>query len=352
MRSILDLKAVYCLGTVGLLAGCDLSTSDGATDLAGPLPHHDGGVADASTPPHGGDDAAVASDMAVGGPDMAVAASQVRVVAYLPNYNGSYSDWAMKIDFNKMTHLNLAFATATDTNGWNMGAADQDVQALVNAAHNAGTKVLASLGGGGGDQSVIARYRDPNNIDDLVNKLDQFVGAHNFDGVDVDIEDPNNLGANYSTFVDKTFNRLHPEGKLVTAAVAQYLQGNMSDTTLHEFDFVNVMVYSNYDDGVNAMNYYANTKNVPLLQITLGAAFFGTDNNGNEYAYSDILNADPNAWGYDQTQVRGNTVNYTGMATMKRIAQFSKGYGGIMFWELTEDVMDSHSLYKVIQGVM
>jgi hypothetical protein len=40
------------------------------------------------------------------------------------------------------------------------------------------------------------------------------------------------------------------------------------------------------------------------------------------------------------------------MATMKRIAEYSKGFGGIMFWELSEDTTDDHSLYKVIQSTM
>jgi chitinase len=287
-----------------------------------------------------------------GGGDSAPVASSTRVVGYLPNYSGSYADWAAKIDFSKMTHLNLAFASATATNDWDMGAPDDQVKALVDAAHKAGTKVLASLGGGGGDQTVIARYKDSSNIPELASKLDAFVAAHSLDGADVDIEDGSNLGANYSLFISAIVAKLRPEGKLVTAAVAQYLQDSMADDTLHLFDFVNVMVYSNYADGVTAMNYYSGTKSVPNTQIVLGAGFFGTDSSGNEYAYADILNADSNAWNADQAQVNGNTVNYTGMATMKKIADYSKGFGGIMFWELSEDVTDSHSLYKVIQSTM
>jgi chitinase len=278
--------------------------------------------------------------------------STTRVVAYLPNYSGSYSNWATKIDFSKMTHLNLAFATANGSNDWDMGASDVEVKAIVDAAHAAGTKVLASLGGGGGDQTVIARYKDAGNIDDLVDKLDKFVAAHNFDGADVDIEDPSNLGGNYSIFVSKTVAKLHPEGKLVTAAVAQYLQDGMSDDTLHQFDFVNVMVYTNYDDSVSALKYYSETKSVPKIKLSLGAGFFGTDSNYGEYAYKDILAADGNAWSKDQATVQGKTVNYTGMASMKKIAEYSKGFGGIMFWELSEDTTDEHSLYKVIQGAM
>jgi hypothetical protein len=278
--------------------------------------------------------------------------STTRVVAYLPNYSGSFSDWATTIDFTRMTHLNLAFATANDSNGWDMGASDGEVKAIVDAAHAKGTKVLASLGGGGGDQTVIARFKDAGNIDDLVAKLDAFVTKHNLDGADVDIEDPGNLGANYSTFVSGIVGKLHPEGKLVTAAVAQYLQDGMSDDTLHQFDFVNVMAYTNYADSVSALDYYSQNKGVPKDKLTIGAGFFGQDDKYNEYAYKDILAADGNAWSKDQATVNGKKVDYTGMASMKKIAEYSKGFGGIMFWELSEDVTDEHSLYKVIQDTM
>ena len=280
--------------------------------------------------------------------------SGARVVGYLPNYSGSYADWAKSIDFSKMTHLNLAFATANGSNGWSMGASDADVAALVKAAHAAGTKVLASLGGGGGDQTVIARFENASNVPALVSNLDAFVAAHDFDGVDIDIEDGSHLGSDYTTFVNAVVARLRPEGKLVTAAVAQYLQDSMQDATLHTFDFVNVMIYSSYSDSVSAMTYYTQTKSVPASQVTLGAGFFGGDQAGNEYAYSDILAADPGAWAYDQTQVQGQTVNSgNGMASMKKLADYSKGFGGIMFCRrLSEDTTDAHSLYKVIQGEM
>ena len=309
------------------------------TPDAGPVGTPDAGHTDAGGP---GTDS--------GGPTPP--ASDIKVIAYLPNYSGSYADWATKIDFSKMTHMNLAFASANGSNNWDMGASDSDVAALVTAAHAAGVKVLASLGGGGGDQTVIAQFKDAGNVPPLVDNLDAFLKRLNLDGADIDIEDPSQLGNDYSTFVDAVVAKLRPEGKLVTAAVAQYLQDNMSDHTLHELDFVNVMVYSNYADSVTAMDYYANTKSVPKTQIVLGIGFFGTDSGGTEYSYSDIMKADSNAWSKDQTQVNGNTVNYTGVATTTKIAQYSKGFGGSMFWELSEDTTDSHSLWKAIQSTM
>jgi hypothetical protein len=343
---------------VGMLAAAMAAACGDALDtgrVAGAAP--DAGVAaDARVTGDAAPDPALAPDAtpdaADAAPDAAPNANAKRVVAYLPNYSGSYAQWAKAIEFQKMTHLNLAFATANTSNGWDMGASDGDVAALVAAAHAKGVQVLASLGGGGGDQSVIAQYKDSKNVPALVDNLDAFVSKHGLDGVDVDIEDPSHLGADYTAFVDAVVSRLRPKGKLVTAAVAQYLQSSMADPTLHTFDFVNVMIYSSYADSVAAMSFYASTKNVPVAKLTLGAGFFGSDAAGNEYAYSDILAADPNAWNADQAQVRGQTVRYTGVASMKKLAETSKQYGGIMFWELSEDAPGAHSLYAVIQASM
>jgi len=37
---------------------------------------------------------------------------------------------------------------------------------------------------------------------------------------------------------------------------------------------------------------------------------------------------------------------------LKRLATYSKGFGGIMFWELSHDVGGEHSLYKAIRDAM
>ena len=293
-----------------------------------------------------------AAGSAAGGSGGSASTSGVRVIGYLPNYSGSYSSWAAKLDFTKMTHLNLAFALSNTQNGWDMGASDQEVAALVTKAHAAGVKVLASLGGGGGDQSVLKQYNNASNLEPLVNNLDAFLDKLALDGADIDIESPENLGGPYSAFVQKVVDKLHPKGKLVTAAVAQYLQDNMSDTTLKSFDFVNIMVYTTLKDSTDALNWYHDTKGVGITKLVIGAGFFGTSNPYKEWAYKDILATDANAWSKDVTSVQGNTVHYTGEATMKQIANLSKGWGGIMFWDWTEDAPAPHSLWQVIQSTM
>jgi chitinase len=317
-----------------------------------------GGSSQAGAPPSGGAGGAAGGGTAGGGTagGTSTGIPDMKVVGYIPNYNGSFTSWAGKIDFTKMTHLNLAFALANGSNDWSMGASDADVKAIVDKAHAAGVKVLASLGGGGGDQSVIGRYNTPSNIDPLIANLDKFLTRLNLDGADVDIESPGNLNANFATFVSKMVATLHPEGKLVTTAIAQYLiegAGSYSDTTMKSWDFINVMIYTNkMSDFTGEMAWFTGTKGVAKNKLVIGAGFFGTDSSDNEYAYTDIMKADSNAWSKNQAMVNGKTVNYTGVDTMKQLTTFSKGYGGIMYWEYTEDVPGDHSLWKAIQDTL
>ena len=293
------------------------------------------------------------------------AVAQSLLVGYIPDYNGSYASYAKSINFSKMTHLNLAFAnppkcsgtcTASSNMNFSIGQSDSNIAALVNAAHAAGVKVVLSIGGGGGDQQILQFYNAGLSTQ-LVNSLANYISAHNLDGVDVDIEDPNNMGNPYATFVSALVTKFRPQGKVITAAVAQYLQGSMPDSALHQFDFVNVMNYSNYTDAQNALTFYAVQKNVPKNQITLGVPFFGQSNDGNtEEEYNTILAAYPNAWQSDQVSGgsldNGITLNYIGEQTMAEEVQLGKQYGGVMVWELTGDAPAPHSLLKVIQNNM
>ena len=283
-------------------------------------------------------------------------------VGYLPNYRGSYASWAAKLDFRTMTHLNLAFTLWDDAKSdWSMGASDADVKVLVDKAHAAGVKVLASLGGGGGDRSVFEHYATASNIDPMVAKASALVTRLNLDGVDVDIENAQALSkqSNFDQFVAKLMTTFHPN-KLVTTAIAQYLlddskaYGGFSTVTLNSWDFINVMIYEDdYNTYVGLMKWWTDTQKYPKEKLTVGVPFFGKYSNGNDYAeydYKAIMAADSSAWSKNQAQVSGRTVHYAGVALITQLATFSRGYGGIMNWEMSADTTDEHSLWKAIQA--
>jgi chitinase len=285
-----------------------------------------------------------------------------KLVGYLPDYDGSYAYFAQTLDFSKMTHLYLAFGLPPFCNGtctkdsdmtFSLGQTDADIHTLVKTAHKAGVKVVLSIGGGGGDQQILQFYNAGLSVP-LVRSLNKYVADHDLDGVDLDIEDPNNMGEPYAEFTKVLIDTFHPQGKIVTAAVTEYLQDSMPDKALHMFDFVNVMNYSNYSDAEQAMTYYAETKNVPKERMTLGVPFFAQSGDGNiEETFATVVAAYPNA--FDADMVSGGsldggvTLYYVGGATMARETELGKKYGGIMIWELSQDAPPPSSLYQVIE---
>jgi chitinase len=274
-----------------------------------------------------------------------------------------YADYAKQVNFGKMTHLNLAFGDPPKCNGictassdmtfFIQGQSDADIATIVAVAHAAGVKVILSIGGGGGDQRIIQFY-NAGLSSELVNSLDKFVAAHGFDGIDLDIEDPSNMGAPFGTFVNALMAKFHPEGKIVTAAVAKYLQSSMPDASLHQFDFINVMTYSSYDQALSSLQFYSVDEKIARGKIVLGVPFFGsTADDSKEESYQTILAAYPNAWKVDLVGGGllddGQAFRYAGEATMARETLLGEQYGGVMLWSILGDAAAPHSLLTIIQ---
>ena len=286
------------------------------------------------------------------------------LVGYIPAYKGmSLADSIKSLDLTSMTDLDLAFGdppkcdgacTADSDMTFSLkGQTDADLDAMVATAHAAGVKVLVSIGGGGGDQQIIQFYNVGLSAP-LVASLDKFVRAHKLDGVDLDIEDPSNMGAPYATFTSALVATFHPEGKLVTAAVAKYLQASIPDSALHQFDFINVMNYSSYASAKAALQFYTQDMKVPKNKIVLGVPFFASNSGDTrEEDYSKILAAYPNAWKVDLVGGGplddGQAFSYVGENTMAQETQLGKQYGGIMIWQVMSDAPAPHSLLKVIE---
>ena len=287
-----------------------------------------------------------------------------RLVGYVSCYNGSYAARAATLNFSGMTHLLLAFGTAKRCAGvctassdmtLSLDQDDADVATLVTTAHAAGVKVMISLGGGDRtDDSTISQFYNAGLSVPFAVAIDQYVAAHNLDGVDVDMEDPSNMGAPYGDFILALAARLHPEGKLLTAAVASYLGSVIPDAALEQFDFLNVMIYSNYADACGELQYFSSVKSIAPAKLVLGVPFFGSTRNWTrEESYATILAAYPEAWQRDEVSGGslddGVTLNYVGESTMAKETELGAHFGGVMVWELTQDAVGTHSLLSVIR---
>jgi chitinase len=290
--------------------------------------------------------------------------SSPHLIAYLfAGHQSNYTTLSKTIQFGKITDLDLAFANppkcqgactaASDMRFSIDGETDTDIDTMVRAAHSAGVRVMASIGGAEGDQRIIQFYNVGLSAP-LVSSLLAFVSTHNLDGVDLDIEDPSNMGAPYLTLTTAVTAAFHPGGKLVTAAVAKYLQSSMPNAALRQFDLVNIMSYSSYNAAVNALDYYANTEKIPPSKLVLGVPFFGSTDDDKEESYKNIIAAYPNAWKVDLAAGGslddGLAFHYVGEATMAQETKLGKKYGGVMFWDLGNDAPPPHSLLNIVEA--
>jgi GH18 family chitinase len=308
------------MGTAG--AGGAFAGSGGAAAGAS----GGGAGAGAAGAPNDVDAGTGAADAAggAGGAGGAVTNAGPRAVMYLPNWAGSFSMWATKIDFTKMTHLLLAFGTVNSgTNDWSLGAPDNDVKTLAAAAHAAHVKILVSIGGADDDIGIINRYQTAANIGPLVANLDALVTRLDLDGVDVDLERGNDMtsSGNFAAFAAQLVSTLRPEGRLVTAALAQYIieDAGSSDPVVKKwlaaFDFINLMIYStNMSTYTKELTWWTTNEGMPKDELTWGVEF------------TSQLTAD--------------------MA--KQLTTASKAYGGVMVWEYSQST--ESTLWPAIQS--
>ncbi len=288
--------------------------------------------------------------------------SQFRVVGYVLGSEYSTPDFG-KVQFDKITHLNIAFVNPDSSGNLLFPKA---FDSLVNIAHQHKLKVLVSIGGGGRVNPYYAGLLRDENRKSFVNKLVQFASDHNLDGLDVDLEG-DVIDENYEPFILDLSEQLKPAGKLLTAAVATWNAEKISAAALKKFDFINIMSYdytgpwqpnnpgphAPYKKAIEELNFWTNTRGLSKKKINLGLPFYGYGfgTKTSPYTdYSDIISRFPGAEKTDLVIPEdGGIVHYNGLNTMqKKTALALKNAGGVMIWELTQDGEGEKSLLNLI----
>jgi chitinase len=290
--------------------------------------------------------------------------SQFKVIGYLP---GRSIDTAA-IQFDKLTHINFAFAIPAKNGGGLEALRNADnLIGLVKKAHQNNVKVFISVGGwsvgdGGGDDSRFHQLaEDPAERNYFVIKTMELVRRFSLDGVDVDWEYPDieNRSAEDNVLLMKQLgDSLHATGKEITAAVVHY--GNQGEGTKDEIfeivDWLNLMAYdddkgqpvphSPYTLAEKSISYWVKERGLPARKAVLGLPFYGKPRRENLSHYKDLLAA-----GADPMKDEFDSVYYNGIATIKKKTELAKreGLAGVMIWEISQDTNDDRSLLKAIQ---
>jgi chitinase len=295
--------------------------------------------------------------------------SQTKVIAYVPNWI-NLNTFANTIQYSKLTHINIAFENPT-SNGTLSFQSGND--AIIQTAHSNNVKVFVSLGGGSASEDANQRniyfnLINSTNRTQFIQKILNYVNAHGFDGVDVDLEGPA-INSDYAGFISALATALHTNNKQISAALSEgYGGANVPNSTFTSFDWINIMAYdgtgpwnpnepgqhSSYTLATTALTYWKTTRGLPKVKAILGVPFygygFGAAYASNEYPYSQIVSSYPGAENLDQV---GNTIWYNGIPTIKQKTTLAlQDGGGIMIWQLSSDAIGPKSLLSAINEVI
>ena len=269
------------------------------------------------------------------------------IVGYVANWNGNPTF----VQYSKLTHINFSFAEA-NTNG-TLNCDTTYLGSVVSKAHAAGVKVLISVGGAsnGGNMTTAMRNARTN----LTANIEAFVHTWNLDGADIDWEAPVNSsdGTLFNTLVQTLYTDLHPEGKLITAALdtGDWFGMYIPSSSFAYLDMLNIMAYDSGGDYYfsSGLTYWIG-RGAPKAKLMMGVGFFG-NGSGGEKAYHDIVASDPSA-PYEDVS---NGYKYNGIPSMQAKTQVAKNSaGGIMIWEISQDTAatSSTSLMNTIYNTM
>lgn len=284
-----------------------------------------------------------------------------QIVGYYPIEKVVTADVA-KIPFDKLTQVDLAFINP-DVNG-DFTEDFSTLKPFIDAAHQKKAKVLMSMGGGANPQQF-HQLMEASSLKKFVASIIKVVEQNNLDGVDVDLESSYAFGPtldpNYNSFVKLLAKELKRNSKLLTAALpGRGLGDNVSQETLQEFDYINVMSYdhtgpwdpsrkgnhASYADFVDDLNYYLNTLKIPKDKIIMGVPFYGhafgpnlTDKVIPWISYKDIVSEYPGSEMVNHWHLsNGYIVYYNGVPMMRDKTDLAmKKAAGIMIWNLALD---------------
>lgn len=282
-----------------------------------------------------------------------------RVAGYYPDY---YVDElpVSQIRFDKLTDIIYFSVYPNEDGSLNTSKINNEdpntMQDLVRAAKDNNVKVWICVGGASrsinfGTVIANSQYRAT-----FITQLMQFSLTNGFNGIDLDWE-PITDPTNYASFIRELKTEMIPHSLLLSVDVYA-LGGSLGSEAFNSIDWLHVMAYdmyktkehSTYEDALAGLAHWESA-GFPRSKMILGLPFFGREivEEGQEspyYPYKQIVGLyHP---GPEVDEIAG--INFNGINTIKAKTQYvvENGYGGVMFWELTNDSTDQTSLLAAV----
>jgi GH18 family chitinase len=313
-----------------------------------------------------------------------------RILAYYPDWVAEYK--ADKIPYRQLSHICHAFMIP-DMDGNVSGPTDEP--ALITNAQYHNVKVLVALGGASVDGSVFSTLMaDPTARQRLVNNLYNFCTTNDYDGVDLDWENPGPESEddkeNLKDFVQELRQKFDTSLEISIAVIGKHWSGQYYNyNELNEYvNFYNLMTYDMHCNESNRsghnspiytgndpepkeglsceayMDYMIVKRGIPSGKINMGIPFYGHEFTSVENlfdsciggcpatprAYKDIIPLIGNGWTYNWdaaslvpylTYDSGlGIISYDNASSISEKVDYAlktRNAGGVFTWEITQD---------------
>ena len=292
--------------------------------------------------------------------------NQARVVGYYTTGSFSLND---KIQYCKLTHLNIAFANPqTDGTIILPGNSGDLLKNVMDTARsqNSNIKIYIAIGGGYITDEMWNTYKNflanPQDRPILIDKIVSYVLDNGFDGVDVDLE-WKYVTTGYSDFVIELRDALKEQSKGISAAYPSETRYSLiTEEALNALDFINLMVYdytgpwnpspgqhSSYNHAKRGIHFWKNKVGINPSKLTLGVPFYGYDFQNSttvkSFTYGSMVASDVSNSEKDNVGKK----YYNGRPTIaNKVKLASQNLSGIMIWRLGADSFTEYSLLETI----
>ena len=292
--------------------------------------------------------------------------NQARVVGYYTTGSFPLND---KIQYCKLTHLNIAFANPqTDGTIILPGNSGDLLKNVMDTARsqNSNIKIYISIGGGYITDEMWNTYKNflanPQDRPILIDKIVSYVIDNGFDGVDVDLE-WKYVTTGYSDFVIELRDALKEQSKGISAAYPSETRYSLiTEEALNALDFINLMVYdytgpwnpspgqhSSYNHAKRGIHFWKNKVGINPSKLTLGVPFYGYDFQNSttvkSFTYGSMVDSDVSNSEKDNVGKK----YYNGRPTIaNKVKLASQNLSGIMIWRLGADSFTEYSLLETI----
>lgn len=277
------------------------------------------------------------------------------VITYLPDYRVAGLDPSACDSLTDVIYFSLE---PTPAGGLDRARLTPAALAQLRALkQRSGIRLLVALGGWGRSQAFGPLAADPAARGRLVAALAQLCREDGLDGIDFDWEHPANAAEEegYAALLAETKAAFQPHGWLVTVAMAAWQR--LPAAGYAAVDRVHLMSYDH--DGRHATVAAAQadiaqlvSRGVPCGKLCLGLPFYGrgiTDRN-RTLTYAEIVRQ----YHPPPESDEAGGLFFNGIRTIQqktRCAQ-EEHLGGVMIWELGQDMTDDTSLLRAIHQVL